>query len=67
MRALEIARSQKALSWELRAGTSLARLWSDQGRRPEARRLLSGIYDRFDEGLATADLVAARALVEQLG
>ena len=34
---------------------------------PEARRLLSGIYDRFDEGLATADLVAARTLVEQLG
>jgi predicted ATPase len=67
MRSLDVARSQAALSWELRSATSLARLWRDQGRREDAHRLLSGIHDRFDEGLATADLVAARALVLDLG
>ena len=66
MNSLEIARSQAALSWELRSATSLARLWGDQGRREDARRLLSEVHDRFDEGLATADLVAARALVDEL-
>jgi predicted ATPase/DNA-binding winged helix-turn-helix (wHTH) protein len=65
-RALEIARSQDALSWELRSATSLARLWRDQGRREDAHRLLSGVYRRFDEGLGTADLVAARELVDVL-
>jgi len=67
MRSLEIARGQGALSWELRSATSLARLWRGQGRREDARRLLSDVYGRFDEGLATADLVAARALVGELG
>lgn len=67
MRSLKIARAQSALSWELRTATSLARLWRDQGRREDARRLLSDTYDRFDQGLATADLVAARRLVEALG
>ena len=66
LRSLEMARAQSALSWELRTATSLARLWRDQGRRQEARGLLSGIYERFDQGLATADLVAARRLVEDL-
>jgi hypothetical protein len=66
LRSLRMARAQNALSWELRTGTSLARLWRDQGRRQEARRLLSETYDRFDQGLATADLVAARRLVEEL-
>jgi hypothetical protein len=66
MRSLDIAREQQALSWELRSATSLARLWRDQGRREEAHRLLSGVYGRFDEGLATADVVAARALVGEL-
>ena len=66
MRSLEIAREQRALSWELRTATSLARLWRDQGRGADARQLLSGIYDRFDEGLSTADLVAARTLVDEL-
>ena len=66
LRSLEMARAQNALSWELRTATSLARLWRDQGRRADAHRLLSGTYDRFDQGLATADLVAARKLVEEL-
>jgi len=65
-RALDIARSQKALSWELRSATSLARLWRDRGRRPNAHRLLSDVYQRFDEGHATADLVAARELIAEL-
>jgi predicted ATPase len=66
LRSLDMARAQSALSWELRTATSLARLWRDQGRREDARRLLSETYDRFDEGLATADLVAARTLVDEL-
>ncbi len=65
-RSLDIARSQNALSWELRSATSLARLWCGQGRRAEARRLLSGVYERFDEGHGTADLVAARTLMDEL-
>jgi hypothetical protein len=67
LRSLEMARGQGALSWELRTATSLARLWRDQGRRADARRLLSATCDRFEQGLATADLVAARRLVEELG
>ena len=67
MRSLDVARSQAALSWELRSATSLARVWRDQGRREDAHRLLSGVHDRFDEGRATADLVAARALLLELG
>lgn len=66
LRALDLARQQGTPSWELRAATSLARLRRDQGRRGEARDLLAGIYDRFTEGFATADLVAARALIEEL-
>jgi len=66
MRSLALAREQHARSWELRTATSLARLWRDEGRRQEAHRLLSDVYDRFDEGLTTADLVAARTLVAEL-
>ncbi|WP_431052522.1 ATP-binding protein [Roseateles sp. L2-2] len=66
-RALEIARAQNALSWELRSATSLARLWRDQGRRRHAHELLYGVYQRFDEGLTTADLVTARQLIDELG
>lgn len=65
-RSLEVARSQKALSWELRSATSLARLWRDKGRRQNAHQLLSDVYARFDEGHATADLVAARGLIDDL-
>lgn len=65
-RAIEAAREQKAKSWELRAATSLARLWQDQGRRREARDILAPIYNWFTEGFDTHDLVAARQLLASL-
>jgi predicted ATPase len=64
--ALDVACQQGALSWELRAATSLARLWRDQARSKEARELLAPVYDRFTEGFATADLRAARSLIEEM-
>jgi predicted ATPase len=65
--ALSVARAQQAKAWELRAATSLARLWRDQGRRGEARELLAPVYAGFAEGLDTADLKAAAALLDGLG
>ena len=65
-RALRIAQQQGALSWELRAATSLARLWQAQGRAGEARNLLAPLYSRFTEGFATTDLIDARALLDTL-
>ena len=65
-RALEIARTQKARSWELRAATSLARLWQGQGKPDDARELLAPVYDWFTEGFETADLKDAKALLEEL-
>ena len=65
-RALEIARSQKARSWELRAATSLARLWRDQGKPEAARALLAPVYEWFTEGFETADLKDAKALLNEL-
>jgi predicted ATPase/DNA-binding winged helix-turn-helix (wHTH) protein len=65
-RALECARQQSALSWELRAATSYARLLRDQGRSADAKALLEPIYDRFTEGFETADLRAAKALLDAL-
>jgi predicted ATPase len=62
--ALDWARRQGALSWELRATTSLARRLHDQGRFAEAKALLQPVYDRFTEGFDTADLKAAKALLE---
>lgn len=56
----------EAKSWELRATTSLCRLWAAQGRRQEARERLAAIYGWFTEGFATPDLVDARALLEEL-
>jgi predicted ATPase/DNA-binding winged helix-turn-helix (wHTH) protein len=64
--ALDWARRQGALSWELRAATSLARLLSDQGRASDATALLQPVYDRFTEGFAAADLKAAKPLLDDL-
>ncbi len=64
--AIEIARRQKAKSWELRATTSLARLLAKQGKRDEARTMLADIYNWFTEGFDTADLKDAKALLTQL-
>ena len=62
----DIAREQQAKSWELRASTSLARLWQQQGKRSEARDLLAPVYDWFTEGFDTADLKDAKALLVAL-
>jgi len=64
--ALDCAKTQSALSWELRASTTLARLWIGQGRIEEARTLLAGVYGPFTDGLNTKDLIAARALLDEL-
>ena len=64
--ALEVARTQQAKSFELRAATSLARLWQQQGKREEARQLLGDIYHWFTEGFDTADLQDAKALLDEL-
>ena len=64
--ALDWARRQGALSWELRAATSLARLWRDQNRTKAAREILAPVYDRFTEGFETTDLKAAKLLLGDL-
>jgi hypothetical protein len=64
--SLAVAREQRAKSWELRTSTSLARLWQQQGRRAEAHRLLSEVYNWFTEGFDTKDLQEAQALLEEL-
>jgi len=65
-RALDLARRQDALCWELRAATSLARLWKERHSTAEALELLGSVYGRFTEGFETADLRLAKALLEQL-
>jgi len=66
-RALHVAQTQQAKSLELRAATSLARLWGEQGRRVEALESLAPVYGWFTEGFDTADLKEAKALLDQLG
>ena len=64
--AIALAQDQSAKSWELRAATSLARLWQSQGKHNEARQVLGDVYDWFTEGFDTADLQEAKALLEAL-
>ena len=66
-KALFIARQQGAKSWELRAATSLARQWFQQGKRERARRVLTETTDWFTEGRETRDFQAAQALLAELG
>ena len=64
--ALALAQRQSAKFWELRAATSLARLWRDQGKRDEARDLLAPVYNWFTAGLDTLDLKEAKVLLDEL-
>jgi DNA-binding winged helix-turn-helix (wHTH) protein/predicted ATPase len=64
--ALAVARRQQAKSWELRAATSLSRLWQQQGECTAARDLLVPIYSWFTEGFDTADLREAKVLLDEL-
>jgi predicted ATPase len=64
-KALDIARSQQAKSFELRSATSLARLWQQQGKRQEAHDLLAPVYGWFTEGFDTADLKDTKALLDE--
>jgi predicted ATPase len=65
-RAIQVARQQQAKSWELRAVTSLCRLWQEQGKKKEARKQLAEVYNWFSEGFDTPDLQEARSLLEIL-
>ena len=65
-RALSVAGTQQAKSWELRAAMSMARLWRDQGKRNEARDLLAPVYGWFTEGFDTLDLKEAKILLDTL-
>jgi predicted ATPase len=65
-RALETAHTQGAKHWQLRAATSMARLWRDQGKGTDARDLLAPIYRCFTEGFDTPVLQDAKALLDEL-
>jgi predicted ATPase len=65
-KALDVARHQQAKSWELRAATSLAKLWQSQDKRREPYDLLAPVYNWFQEGFDTADLKDAKALLDEL-
>jgi DNA-binding SARP family transcriptional activator/predicted ATPase len=64
--AIEVARRQRARSWELRAATSLGRLWQEHGKKDQARELLQETFGWFTEGFDTVDLKEARALLDAL-
>jgi adenylate cyclase len=65
-KAIEIDRRQKGKSLELTGAVSLARLWQQQGKGPEAQQLLADVYNWFSEGFETADLKAAQRLLTEL-
>ena len=65
-RAIDTAQRQLSRAWELRATTSLARLWQQQNRNDEAHIVLSAIYEKYSEGFTTPDLVDAKKLLEEL-
>ncbi|MDH4611583.1 winged helix-turn-helix domain-containing protein [Pseudomonas sp. BN102] len=67
LKAQRMARERGLKSWELRATTSLARLWIRQGKQTRAARELTELMDSFSEGFGTADFEAARQLVKLLG
>jgi len=64
--AIKVARQQEAKSWELRATISLAKLWREKGKIPQARSMLSDVYYWFSEGFDMADLQEAKALLKEL-
>jgi predicted ATPase len=66
LRSIDISRRQKALSWELRSATSLARLWHVADRTRKASDVLSEVYGCFTEGFATRDLVEAKKVLDAL-
>jgi predicted ATPase len=66
LRSIDISRRQRALSWELRSATSLARLWHLIGQTTQARAFLTEVYGRFTEGFTTRDLVEAKTLLDAL-
>jgi predicted ATPase len=65
-RSLKVSQRQGAKSLELRAATSLARLWRDQGKPQQTRELLAPVYGWFTEGFDTRDLKEAKALLDEL-
>jgi predicted ATPase len=65
-RALTVASQQQAKSWELRATMSMARLWRDQGKLSEARKLLAPLYGWFTESFDTCNLKEAKPLLNEL-
>jgi predicted ATPase len=64
--AIDVARGQKAKSWELRSATTLARLLAKRGDRVAAREVLANIYGWFTEGFGTRDLQTAKVLLDAL-
>jgi predicted ATPase len=65
-KAMAVAQAQGAKLWELRAATSIARQWRDQGKCAQAHGLLAPVYGWFTEGFETADLKDAKALLDEL-
>ncbi len=65
-KALELARRQGALSWELRAALSLSKLVNEQRGTDEAQKILEPVYVRFIEGHNSADLIRAKAFLDEL-